>query len=970
MTPDRWARIDKLLDEVMECPAAERSTFLDEACGEDIELRQEIQSLLDAHQKAEAKFLKLPALDLAAQHLAGDTDRSLIGQTLGAYSVISVLGIGGMGEVYLARDTRLSRKVALKLLPPQFTQDAARIKRFEREARAASALNHPNIITIYEIGQIEGKHFIAAEYVEGQTLRDLLAAGRVMMKEAIEIAIQISSALSAAHEAGIVHRDIKPENVMLRRDEYIKVLDFGLVKLTERQSSLGQTNASEGDLGKTNPGAVLGTTRYMSPEQALGQVVDQRSDIFSLGVVLYELLTGMPPFKGDRTAAILDAVIHYKEVPIRQIRNDLHPELETIVSRTLEKDRELRYQSAGDLRADLKRVQRLLDSRATNEVSPQPAAQIAPANPQPKRSAKKMIALSAATAILLIAGLGWWWFGSNGNEKAPDWRKAKFAEVTKYPGIQTHPALSPKGQEVVYARNINGQFDLIRQRVGGSTTQNLTEGVKEDDLEPAFSPDGLQIAFRSERNGGGIYVMGATGENVRLVVAEGFNPSWSPDGQEIVYGTQSGSAIFNRVAVGSQIWVINLRTNAKRHIAAGTDAVQPCWSPNGHRLAYWGLRNNAGRDIWTVPASGGEPVAVTNDDAQDGSPIWAPDGHYLYYASNRNGQLSLWRVGIDELSGKLREEAEPLAAPSFYSMIMSFSRDGKYLAYSSRLAHTNIRRAPFDVERGVVTGEPSWVTQSTNRATNQDVSPDGQWLTYYIFGDPQFDIFVSKIGEPDNIYQLTNDASMDRAPRWSPDGRRIAYFSNLTGKFEIWTIKPDGGDRRQLTFSRDDQPGYLDPAWSRDGTRMLFSYRGGSGSFIMDLSRSYQQQELFAFPPPPEPGTTYAGFTWSPDSRKVAGTVYTKNKEIEGIVIYDLASGQYERLNNKGNAPYWMPDSRRLLYMADHKIHLIDSQTKAMREIQLTPGEWVDNPVISPDGHYLYHSVEDNEESIWLISLK
>jgi Tol biopolymer transport system component len=272
--------------------------------------------------------------------------------------------------------------------------------------------------------------------------------------------------------------------------------------------------------------------------------------------------------------------------------------------------------------------------------------------------------------------------------------------------------------------------------------------------------------------------------------------------------------------------------------------------------------------------------------------------------------------------------------------------------------------------RGDVTGEAIWMTQSTKRATNEDVSPNGEWLTYYVFGDPQFDIFVSKIGEPEKSYQLTNDASIDRAPRWSPDGRRIAFFSDLTGKYEIWTVNPDGSDRRQMTFSRDDQTGFLDPAWSRDGTRMLFAYRGGGGGFIMDLSRSYQEQELFTFPPFPETDVTYVGFSWSHDSQKIAGTVYTKNKEVRGIIIYDLALRQYTRLNHKGNGPVWLPDNRRLLYTHEEKLYLIDSQTKAVRELRLSPGELADNPVISPDGRYLYYSVDDSEESIWLITLK
>ncbi|MBS1788170.1 MAG: serine/threonine-protein kinase [Acidobacteria bacterium] len=972
MNPDRWARIDQLLDEAMELPSVERSAYLNHACPDDEELRQEIESLLAAHERAQAKFLNAPALEIAAQQLAANKDRSLIGQMLGAYSVLSVLGVGGMGEVYLARDTRLNRKVALKLLPAQFTQDPARIKRFEREARAASALNHPNILTIYEIGQIENKHFIAAEYIEGRTLREVISSGQVTEKDAIEMTIQICSALSAAHAAGIVHRDIKPENIMLRSDGYVKVLDFGLVKLTEQERSAERTNPSETDPAKTNPGAVMGTARYMSPEQATGQNVDRRTDIFSLGVTFYELLVGLPPFKGDRMAAILDAIIHHQPVLPAQARRDLNSELDRIVARTLEKDRELRYQSAEDLRADLKRLQRLIDSVATSGISRHAANPGISTKAALKFSAKK-IAVAAAAIVLIVAGLVWWmgWIGGKGVPELPDWKDSKFVEVTENQGIKSHPAISPDGQWIVYADKIKEHFDLFRQRVGGITVTNLTEGSLVDDWEPAVSPDGSQIAFRSERHGGGIFLMGATGENVRLLIPEGHNPAWSPDGNEIAYSTQFGGNIFNRVGVGSQIWIFNLKTNAKRHVAAGDDAVQPNWSPNGLRLAYWGLRKGAQRDIWTVAVAGGEPVAVTDDKAQDGSPIWAPDGRGLYYCSNRNGRLSLWRVQIDEHSGRLLGEAEPLQAPAFYGMMLSFSRDGKRIVYGNRIASSNIKRIGFNLQRGETTGESSWMTQSTKRATNQDISPDGQWLTYYIFGDPQFDIFVSKVGEPDKIFQITNDAHIDRAPRWSPDGKRIAFFSDQTGKYEIWTINPDGSDRRQMTFSREDQPGFLDPAWSRDGTRMLFAYRGGAGGFMMDLSRPYQEQELFMFPPPPdEQGRTYVGFSWSPDGNQVAGTVYDKNKEVTGIVLYDLKTQRYERLNNEGNGPTWLPDNRRLFYSFNYKIFLIDSQTRAVRELRFPAGELVDNPMPSADGKYLYYTADSNEESVWMISLK
>jgi len=365
LTPDRWAEVDKLLDEAMTLAPEARAAFLDSACRGDEALRREVESLLAAHQQAEDKFLKAPALEVAAQRLAAEGSRSLVGRTLGHYSVISVLGAGGMGEVYLARDTKLDRRIALKLLPAQYTQDPARIKRFEREARAASALNHPNIITIYEVSEVEGHHFIAAEYVDGRTLREMMSIGRVAMKDAIEIAIQTASALSAAYEAGIIHRDIKPENIMVRPDGYVKVLDFGLAKLTEARKSSGATKASDDDLAKTNPGTVLGTVRYMSPEQAVGQEVDHRSDVFSLGVALYELVTGVLPFKGHTPAATLDAITNHHPMPITQVRPGLHPELERIISRALEKDLDMRYQTASDLRAELKRLQRELDSSSS-----------------------------------------------------------------------------------------------------------------------------------------------------------------------------------------------------------------------------------------------------------------------------------------------------------------------------------------------------------------------------------------------------------------------------------------------------------------------------------------------------------------------------------------------------------------------------------------------------------------------------
>ncbi len=357
MKPERWQQIEKLYYAARKRDPGGRAAFLDQACAGDEALRREVESLLASDEQA-GDFLSKPALKVAAEEIAGEQTRSLVGQQVGHYRILSLLGAGGMGEVYLAEDARLGRKVALKLLPAEFTQDRERLRRFEQEARAASALNHPNIITIFEIGEVEDLHFIATEYIDGQTLRRRMAGAPVKLSEALDVALQVASALAAAHEAGIVHRDIKPENIMLRRDGYIKVLDFGLAKLIAPPAAAQTTiidskTLTQGQI-KTDPGKLMGTARYMSPEQILGQEVDGRSDTFSLGVVLYELVTGRAPFEGATTGEVMAAILKQEPAPLARYAREVPAELERMVSRALAKDREARYQVVKDLLIDLK----------------------------------------------------------------------------------------------------------------------------------------------------------------------------------------------------------------------------------------------------------------------------------------------------------------------------------------------------------------------------------------------------------------------------------------------------------------------------------------------------------------------------------------------------------------------------------------------------------------------------------------
>ncbi len=390
--PEKWKQVEELFNAALELEPAAREPFLVEACAGDEELRREVESLL-AYEDKTAGFIQKPALEVAANALAADAREAdqpkTISQQIGAYRIIELLGKGGMGEVYLAIDPRLGRRVAIKLLPTEFTADAERVRRFEQEARAASALNHPNIITIHEIGQADGAQYIVEEYVDGETLRQRMNRERMTLTEVLDVAIQIAAALAAAHEAGIIHRDIKPENVMARRDGIVKVLDFGLAKLTEPSAPAVDTQAST-IAASTETGMAMGTPRYMSPEQARGEKLDARTDIFSLGVMLYEMVAGRPPFTGATASEVIAAILRDSPPPLADHAIEAPRELERIVNNALRKNREERYQTVGELFSDLKDLKQELELQARVE--------------QPASTEGKKTARAASGAAMIISG--------------------------------------------------------------------------------------------------------------------------------------------------------------------------------------------------------------------------------------------------------------------------------------------------------------------------------------------------------------------------------------------------------------------------------------------------------------------------------------------------------------------------------------------------------------------------------------
>ena len=409
MHPERWQKIDQLFHLALQEEPHRRGALLAEKCSGDESLRSEVEALISSHEQSSTSVETLVA-DVAAGLLAESEPRLAPGTVVAHYKIIALLGKGGMGQVFLAEDTRLHRRIALKLLPAHFTRDEARVRRFEQEACAASALNHPNILTIHEIGKLDGTDFIVTEFIDGRTLREL-AREKVKLTDALDMVIQVASALDAAHSAGIVHRDVKPENIMRRSDGYIKVLDFGLAKLTEDEAPATESESTSRSLFESRPGAVMGTVVYMSPEQALGLAVDARTDIWSLGVVLFELVAGQAPFQGAKAADVIRSIAEKEPIPLSHHGPEVPVELERIVSKTLRKDREERYQTIKQLACDLKKVKQQLEATAhstdTSErtLGPGPAQLTSSAEyliGEIKRHKLKAI-LAAAGAIVLAA---------------------------------------------------------------------------------------------------------------------------------------------------------------------------------------------------------------------------------------------------------------------------------------------------------------------------------------------------------------------------------------------------------------------------------------------------------------------------------------------------------------------------------------------------------------------------------------
>jgi serine/threonine protein kinase/WD40 repeat protein len=763
MTPERWRQIEQVYHSALEQEPQQRAAFVAQSCGGDDSLKAEVQSLLERDASAPELLLNRPAVP-AIRQLAP-------GMRLGPYEIEALLGAGGMGEVWRARDTRLGRSVALKVSKTEFNQ------RFEREARAVAALNHPHIAALYDVGP----NYFVKEYVVGRPLQQMIPRKGLPLRDALNYATQIADALASAHAAGIIHRDLKPGNVMITSDGGVKVVDFGLARVTAPFAH-GESET------QTAEGAITGTVSYMSPEQAQGRNVDVRSDIFSFGAVLYEMLTGTRAFAGGSPTTTLADIIHKDPRPVHEMMTDLPSEVDTLLSRCLRKDPARRWQNMADVKV-------VLVDAADPQISTEP--------PRPKRRLNPVWFAVGAAAFLLAGAAGWYLARGRPSVNV----SLNALPLTSYPGEQVQPSFSPDGNQIAFAWNgpHRDNWDIYVKVVGEGEPLRLTSDPGPD-VSPAWSPDGRWIAYAHllPANRYALMLISPLGGSGRKL-GEFASPQvvdpkcdWSSDSKHLIIPIVEGSG-HRRGLFALSLDTGDLRQLTNDDGQSEGDMVAAV-SPDGRTLAFKRQRALSLGDVYTLRL------------ASDLSPIAAQQ---LVAAANQSGAPRTQMIGS--------------AGDGAYTPAISHPAGGgpSRLAWSHHFKDANIYRLDLSgAESGAPkAGNPQPLIASSFRDVFPQYSPDGKTIAFYSARSGTHEIWLCQ-ADGSAPRQLTSlGAPVSGTPRWSPDGKQIVFDSNKDGIYEFYMVNAEGGSPRRMT----DPPSMnFGAVWSLDERWLYFtSNRGG-----------------------------------------------------------------------------------------------------------------------------------------------
>jgi len=947
MTPERWQQIDKLLEQALEQEPDRRVPFLDKACDGDAALRREVESLLAAHGRADGFTEAGPMGKLVKKGV--EEHQLLTGRRLGHYQVLSRLGEGGMGIVYKARDTHLDRFVAIKVLPPGLVADPDRKRRFVQEAKAASALNHPNIITIHDIASENGRDFIVMEYIEGKTLDQVIPRRGLKLNGVLKYSIQVADALAKAHAGGIIHRDLNPGNIMVSEAGLIKVLDFGLAKLTERPR-LAEVESTGSPRVQTEEGMILGTVSYMSPEQAEGKKVDARSDMFSFGLVLYEMVTGQRAFQGETKMSTLAAILNQEPKPAREITRTLPYDLEKVITRCLRKGPERRWQSIVDVKVALLEIQEEVPSTNNGEA-------ITSSKPVVRRLVWTAVLLGCFSAIALVI---WFWGSLRNSQGLP----MTAVPLTTYRGHERFPSLSPDGNQVAFSWDgaKQGNFDIYVKQIGTDDPPSPLTTHPADDLSPAWSPDGRWIAFIRDLSSDKAEVLLVSpiggrernlGEVYEPSVRRGSLLSWAPGGDSLVVVDKASAS------EAQGLFVLSIESKEKRQLIPPSSVslgdVSPAISPDGRSIVFVRSSGRGGSagvgDLYLQPLAEGlkataEPRKLTPEPWAAENLAWSASGREIIFSANFLASVGLWRIAAFGES-----QPQPLTVGENGSFLTISERRAR-LVYSREVADTNI----WSLELSSLQSKPT-PFNSTQGESNPQISPDGEKVAFSSNRSGSFEIWTCDL-DGSNPVQLTSIGKGHTAsPRWSPDSRWVSFDSDyMDGQFDIYVVDTKGGRPQRLT----SHPALdIVPSWSRDG-RWIYFASNRSGSYqVWKMPRSGGDAIPITkgggFVPLESPDGRFVYYTKSFDDRRIwrAPSQGGEETEVLGPIFrcnFDVAQ----------NGIYFMsqPDSSKR-----HYIRFFSFATREIRDIAPIENPGANYISVSPDGRSILYLKIDQEGS-------